>query len=258
MSEELFGYVNSSELYAWSEAQPSNTYLKKQFKSGYSASNVENTSNTNEPLKLCVLCNLVPYYPISTRCGHVYCPSCVWREFNESNQSNTSSDIKIACIACNEQLHIGDLRAGLNEAISVLYNSSEVPCTNSGCAKNLTLGTLAKHEFLDCQNRIIKCPAEGCKYKAIPAQINEHVRSCVYMKYVCNTCRTAFSIAIIDHDCTVLLGRHLKEYESGAKPKLEQALCTASYINKSLKLIDNGTYEDEAEKMIKILELLCS
>ena len=105
MSEELFGFVNSSELYAWSDAQPSDAYLKKQFKSGYSASDFENTSNTNEQLKLCVLCNLVPYYPISTRCGHVYCPPCVWREFNESNQSNTSSDIKIACNACTEPLH---------------------------------------------------------------------------------------------------------------------------------------------------------
>ena len=78
------------------------------------------------------------------------------------------------------------------------------------------------------------------------------------MKYVCNTCRTAISIAITDHDCTVLLRRHLQEYESGAKPKHEKALCTGSYINKSFKLIDNGTYEDEAEKIIKILELLCS
>ena len=46
MSEELFGYVNSSELYAWSEAQPSDVFLKKQFKSGYSASDVGNTSNS--------------------------------------------------------------------------------------------------------------------------------------------------------------------------------------------------------------------
>ena len=96
MSEELFGYVNSSELYGWSEAQPSDTYLKKQFKSGYSSSAVENTNNSKEQIKLCALCNLVPYYPISTRCGHVYCPPCVWREFNESYQSNTRSDIKIA------------------------------------------------------------------------------------------------------------------------------------------------------------------
>ena len=140
----------------------------------------------------------------------------------------------------------------------MLYNSAEVACKNLGCTKNLTLETLAKHEFLDCPNRIIRCPAEACKYKATPTQINEHVRSCVYMKYVCNTCRTGFSIAITDHDCTVLLRRHLQEYESGTKPKLEQAISTASYINKSLKLIDNGTYEDEAEKMIKILELLCS
>ena len=83
------------------------------------------------------------------------------------------------------------------------------------------------------------------------------MRSCVYMKYVCKTCRTAFSIAITEHDFTVLLRRHLQEYEFGAKPKLEQTLCTSSYINKSLKLINNGTYEDEAENMIKILELLC-
>ena len=75
---------------------------------------------------------------------------------------------------------------------------------------------------------------------------------------MCNTCHTAFSIAITDHDCTVLLRRHLQEYESGTTPKLEQAICMASYITKSLKLIDNGTYENEAEKMIKILELLCS
>ena len=258
MSEELFGYLNSSELYAWTEAQPSDAYMKNQFKSGYSASDVENTSNTKEQLKLCALCNLVPYYPISTRCGHVYCPPCVWREFNESNQSNTSSDIKITCNACNEPLHICDLRAGLNEAIAVLYNLAEVACKNLGCSRNLTLGTLAKHEFLNCPNRIIRCPAEACKYKATPAQVNEHVRSCVYVKYVCITCRTAFSIAITDHDCTVLLRRHLQEYESGAKPKLEQAICTASYINKSIKMIANGTYEDEAEKMIKILELLCS
>ena len=140
----------------------------------------------------------------------------------------------------------------------MLYNSSEVACKNLGCSRNLTIGTLAKHEFLDCSNRIIRCPAEACKYKATPAQVNEHVRCWVYMKYVCNTCRTAFSIAITDHDCTVVLRRHLQEYESGAKPKLDQSICTTSYINKSLKLIDNGTYEDEAEKMIKIIELLCS
>ena len=201
---------------------------------------------------------MVPYDPISTRFGHVYCPPCVWREFNESNQSNISSDIKITCNTCNEPLHICDLRAGLNEAIAVFYNSAEVACKNSGCSKNLTLKTLAKHEFLDCPNRIIRCPAEACKNKATPAQVNEHVRSCVYMKYVCNTCRTAISIANTDHDCTVLLRRHLQEYESGTKAKLEQAISTASYINKSLKLIDNGTYKDEAEKMINILELQCS
>ena len=256
MSEELF--VKSSELYAWSETQPSDIYLKKQFKSGYSASDVQNTINTKEKIKLCALCNLVPYYPISTHWGHVYFPPCVWREFNESNQSNTSNDIKIACIACNEPLHVYDLRAGLNEAIAVLYNFAEVACKNTGCSRNLTLETLAKHEFLDCPNKIIRCPAEACKFKATPAQINQHVRSCVYMKYVCNTCRTAFSIAITDHNCTVLLRRHLQEYKSGTRPKLEQAICTASYIYKSLKLIDNKTYEDEAEKMIKILELLCS
>ena len=119
----------------------------------------------------------------------------------------------------------------------MLYNSAEVACKNSGCSKNLTLGTFAKHEFLDCPNRIIRYPAEACKYKATPAQVNEHVPSCVYIKYVYNTCRTAFT----DHDCTVLLWRHVQEYESGAKPKLEQAICTASYINKSLKMIDNGT-----------------
>ena len=77
------------------------------------------------------------------------------------------------------------------------------------------------------------------------------------MKYLCNTCRTSFSIAITDNDCTVLLRRHLHKYESGAKPKLEKAICTASYNNKSLMLIDNGTYEDEAEMMMKILLLLC-
>ena len=258
MSEELFGYVNSSELYAWSDAQASDSYLRTQFKSGYSASDVKLTSNSNEQLKLCVLCNLVPYYLISTRCGHVYCPNCVWREFNESNQSNSSNDIKIACFACTEPLHICDLRAGRNESITVLYNLAEVACKNLGCLRNLTLGTLAKHEFLDCPDRIIRCPADACKYKATPTQVNEHVRSCVYMKYVCNTCRTAFSIAITDHEYAVLLRRHLQEYESKDKPELEKALCTGSYINKSLKLIDNGMYEDEAEKIIKILELLCS
>ena len=55
MSEELMGYVNSSELYAWSDAQPSNAYLKKQFKSGYSASDVVNTSMSNEQLNVCAL-----------------------------------------------------------------------------------------------------------------------------------------------------------------------------------------------------------
>ena len=144
MSEELFGYVNSSELYAWSEAQKSDSYLKKQFKSGYGASDVENTSNSKEHIKLYALCNLVPYYPISTRCGHVYCPPCVWCEFNESNKSNTSSDIKIACYACNEPLHICDLRVGLNEAIAVHYNTAEVACKNLGCSRNLTLGSIAK------------------------------------------------------------------------------------------------------------------
>ena len=137
------------------------------------------------------------------------CLPCVWREFNESNQSNTSSDIKITCNTCNEPLHICDLRAGLNEEIAVLYNSAEVACKNSGCSRNLTLGTLAKHEFFNCPNRIIRCPPETCKYKATPTQVNEHVRSCVYMKYVFITCRTAFSIAITDHDCIVLLRRHL-------------------------------------------------
>ena len=77
MSEKLFGYVNSSEPYAWSDAQPSDAYLKKQFKSRYSASDVENTSNSKDQIKLCALCNLVPYYPISTRCGDMYCPPCV-------------------------------------------------------------------------------------------------------------------------------------------------------------------------------------
>ena len=80
----------------------------------------------------------------------------------------------------------------------------------------------------------------------------------VFMKYVCNTCRTAFSIAITEHDCTVLLRRHLQEYEFGAKPKFEQALCPSSYIKKIFKLIDNGTYEDEAKNKIKILEFLFS
>ena len=258
MSEELFGYVNSSKVYVWSEVQPSTMYLMKQFKSGYSASEVVNASETNEQLQLCALCNLVPYYPISIRCGHVYFPPCVWREFNESNQSNTSSDIKIACTACTEPLHICDLSAVLNEDIAVLYNSAEVACTNSGCSRRLTPGTLAKHVFLECQNRIIRCPAEECKYKATPAQVNEHAKSCVYMKYVCSTCRTAFSIAVIDHDCTVQLRRHLQEYEAGDTPKLEKHICTPSYIKKTLKLIDNGKYEDEAEKMIKILELLSS
>ena len=98
-----------------------------------------------------------------------------------------------------------------------------------GCSKNLTLGTLETHEFMDCPNRIIRCPAKTCNYKATPAQINEQVLSCVYMKYVCNTYRTAFSFAITDHDCTVLLRRHLHEYEFGAKPKLEKAICTASH-----------------------------
>ena len=128
------------------EVQPSDTYLKKQLKPIYSESDVENTSKTNEQIKLCALCNLILYYPINTKCGHVYCVPCVQREFNKSNQLNTSSNLKIACNACIELLHVCDLRAGLIEAIAVLYNSVEVPCKNSGCFKNLTLGTLAKLE----------------------------------------------------------------------------------------------------------------
>ena len=234
MSEELFGYVNSSKVYVWSKAQPSTMYLMKQFKSGYSVSEVVNAT---EQLQLCTLCNLVPYYPISTRCGHVYCPPCVWREFNESNQSQSSSDIKIACAACAKPLHVCYLRAKLNEPIAEQYNSAEVACTNSGCSRTLTPGTLAKHVFLECEDRIIRCPANGCKYKATPLQVNEHAKSCVYMKYVCHTCRSAWSIAVTEHDCTVQLHRHLEEYEAGDTPKLEQPVSTVSYINKTLKLI---------------------
>ena len=135
MSEKLFGYINSTELYACSDAQPSDAYLRKQFISGYSASDVDNTSNTNEQLKVWALFNLVFYYTITTRCNHVYCPPCVWRRFNESNQSNTSNEINIAYNACTEPLHICDLRAGLNAAIAVLYNSAEVQCNNLAVQK---------------------------------------------------------------------------------------------------------------------------
>jgi len=63
MSEYMFGYFNINETHKLCDAQPSEQYLEKQFKSGYDVSKV---NPTNDTLNLCALCKLVLYFPIMT------------------------------------------------------------------------------------------------------------------------------------------------------------------------------------------------
>ena len=199
--------ANSDRIYQWVNNEPSDSYIRKNFLSGFEESHV--LLKNKDSLFKCTCCFLIPRFPLVFKCGHLSCHHCLPESFKCNEWCNYCKiPVKIEDI-----LTLNDDRLSRPKSLTAqMYEEAEIQCTNTGCKLKFNIDEINKHEFFDCPYRIIKCPAKDCYYKNNPHQVHNHALQCPFLEFYCGTCYGAYGAEILEHSCAIMLKRRLLEY----------------------------------------------
>ena len=198
--------ANSDRIYQWVNNEPSDSYIKQYFLSGFK-SNV--FLNNEDNLFKSPCCFLIPRFPLVFKWGHPACHRC----FLESFKCNEWCNYCKIPVQIEDILTLNDDRLLRPKSLTAqMYEEAEIQCTNIRCQLTFNIDEINIHEFFDYPYRIIKCPAKDCYYKTNPNQVHKHALQCPFLEFYCGTCYGASGTKILEHSCAIMLKRRLMEY----------------------------------------------
>ena len=152
---------------------------------------------------------LITHFPLVFKCGQFSCYHC----FPESFKLNQICNYCRMPVQIKEVLTLNDDQLSRpNSLVDQMYEDLDIQCTNIGCKLQFGIDKINKHEFFDCQYRIIKCPAKDCYYNNNPLHVHKHALLCPFLKFYCGTCYGAYGAEILEHSCAIMIKRRLLEY----------------------------------------------
>lgn len=135
----------------------------------------------NEDL-LCPYCHEILEEPVTGKCGHVFCKSCL--------ENALSKQKRYECPSCDVNLSstpASEANAELVERLGKL--SLHCQHYKSGCEGVFNYSEHAEHMEKDCPFRLVPCQHKNCKERAPQRELEAHMEKCDYRLVECKVCR---------------------------------------------------------------------
>src|SRR5579871_6729168 len=127
----------------------------------------------------CGICYCIPREPVKhPYCKHLFCAPCICTAIQSKCWKNNIF-INYSCSNCrhefseNEQILIN--LPGFKPWAKRMWENIIIKCS---CGQKLSFSDFKEHEKYFCENRLVKCPAEGCSEKMEFKRFWEHYKSC--------------------------------------------------------------------------------
>ena len=198
---------NISRIHEWVSREPSQIYLDRKFSISFNQDNINVIDR--ELIQVCPVCLELPRFPLILSCGHVMCHICLVELFKQRSK-RINKELCIKCPVCRTARVKLDKISSLTTALSMnthnrvtsFYKESTIKCGNRGCKHSpLPLADVNQHEFFDCVNRCLNCPAKLCPFRGPAIVLEEHMLQCTFHTTICETCVTERRVNDIDHSC---------------------------------------------------------
>ena len=208
----------------WVSQRASNEFTTKTYQPRESPERI--TIDNKELIQPCVVCHLIPYFPIITDCSHLFCANCFTNLYkNHLVEENGFWIVK--CPICRVTVDESKLRSGHQELVanpdskfSKFFQNATINCLH-GCSHNkhkiLDYGV---HQYFECERRVIKCPAKDCPTMTSAPLLQQHMKECPFMYIYCAKCLTGFRVGILVHDCALTLRQHYERMQFKGPPRL--------------------------------------
>ena len=119
-----------------------------------------------------------------------------------------------------------------------MFKKAKFICSYAGCGVSYPLEKIYHHEMFECPNRIILCPAQGCRFINNVETVIIHSINCPFYLLYCALCKSLYNVSVLIHDCNVIKSQrsipsYFKYYHENSIPNHSHKdvfLRTNSYI----------------------------
>lgn len=130
---------------------------------------------------LCQFCSKVLEEPVTSKCGHTFCSSCMEKALSKR---------RVMCPACREPVTKEELSQATDELVEQLGRLS-LHCKNqgAGCKTVTHLQEMSTHLDSECGYRLVPCEHKGCEAKVAFIKLDDHMDICDYRIVECKVCK---------------------------------------------------------------------
>ena len=130
---------------------------------------------------LCPFCSQVLEAPVTGKCGHVFCKTCLEKSFSSE---------KFECPVCEVDLSSEEAVEAGEDLVQRLGKLS-IQCKhfNSGCETVTMCHKLPEHMKKECAFRLVLCEHKGCVESVAHRDLEAHMEKCDHRLVECKVCK---------------------------------------------------------------------